>query len=73
MVTTIQIEEGTKKKLDSLKIHHRETYNELITKMIEICSKIDKNDQYDKFLHEIQKKKMKEIWDNKYDESWEKL
>ncbi len=24
--------------------------------------------QYDKFLHEIQKPKMKELWDNKEDE-----
>lgn len=28
-----------------------------------------KEDAYDKFLHEIQKQKMKELWDNKYDES----
>lgn len=34
MVTTIQIEEGLKEKLDKLKIHHRETYNELILRLI---------------------------------------
>jgi len=27
--------------------------------------------QYDKFLEEIQKPKMKELWDNKEDEAWE--
>ena len=29
--------------------------------------------QYGKFLQEIQKKKMKELWDNEYDETWEKV
>ncbi len=28
--------------------------------------------QYDEFLLKIQQEKMKEIWDNKYDEAWEK-
>ena len=35
MVTTIQIDERLKEKLDKLKVHHRETYNELISRMIE--------------------------------------
>ncbi|MDD5650333.1 MAG: hypothetical protein PHF86_07955 [Candidatus Nanoarchaeia archaeon] len=30
-------------------------------------SKIKKYKQYDKFLHEIQKTKMEELWDNKKD------
>ena len=34
MVTTIQIDELLKEKLDSLKIHHRETYNELLVRII---------------------------------------
>ena len=34
MVTTIQINEDLKIKLDELKIHHRETYNELISRII---------------------------------------
>jgi predicted CopG family antitoxin len=38
MVTTIQIDEELKKKLDELKIHHRETYNDLIERLIENCS-----------------------------------
>ena len=33
MVTSIQIEEGTKKMLDKLKTHHRESYNELVKKL----------------------------------------
>jgi hypothetical protein len=38
MVTTIQIDERIKEKLDKLKIHHRETYNELIIRLISNCS-----------------------------------
>jgi hypothetical protein len=29
--------------------------------------------QYDEFLHNIQQRKMKELWDNKEDESWENV
>lgn len=38
MVTTIQIDEKIKEKLDQLKIHHRETYNELISRLINATS-----------------------------------
>ena len=41
MVTTIQIEEKLKAKLDKLKIHHRETYNELIERLTENCTHQD--------------------------------
>jgi len=34
MVTTIQIEEKLKDKLDKLKVHHRESYNDLIVRLI---------------------------------------
>lgn len=34
MVTTIQVDESLKEKLDKLKVHHRETYNELILRII---------------------------------------
>jgi hypothetical protein len=30
------------------------------------------NKKKDKFLHQIQKPKMKKLWDNKEDEDWEK-
>ncbi len=32
-----------------------------------------KRNQYDKFLHRIQQPKMKELWDNKDDKTWENL
>ncbi len=35
MITTIQIDKGLKDKLDKLKVHHRETYNELILRLME--------------------------------------
>ena len=35
MVTTIQIDKKVKVKLDKLKIHYRETYNELISRLLE--------------------------------------
>jgi len=38
MVTTIQLDEKLKEKLDKLKIHHRETYNELISRLINSSS-----------------------------------
>ena len=35
MVTTIQLDNKIKEKLDLLKIHRRETYNELISRLID--------------------------------------
>ncbi len=51
--------------------HPRQTYNELIEKMAKLFLKMKENNQYDEFLHKIQKDKMKELWDNKEDEVWE--
>ena len=34
MVTTIQIDEKVKEKLDKLKMHYRETYNDLVERII---------------------------------------
>lgn len=38
MVTTIQIDEKLKDRLDALKIHHRETYNELLLRLVALSS-----------------------------------
>lgn len=32
---------------------------------------VKKRNQYDEFLHKIQQQKMKELWDNKEDKTWE--
>lgn len=38
MVTTIQIDEKVKEKLDRLKVHHRESYNDLIIRILSSCA-----------------------------------
>ncbi len=70
MATTIQIDESLVESLKSIKEHPRQTYNELIKKMIYIFKNVKKNNQYDEFLHKIQQQKMRELWDNKEDEAW---
>jgi len=43
MITTIQIDDKLKEKLDKLKLHHRETYNELMARIIENFSPKEMN------------------------------
>ncbi|MFH1977740.1 MAG: hypothetical protein ABIJ92_00240 [Candidatus Aenigmatarchaeota archaeon] len=69
--TTIQLEKTVVKGLKEAKEYPEQTYNALIQRMIEIFKQVKDRDQYDKFLHHIQKQKMKELWDNKEDEEWE--
>lgn len=59
-------------KLKTMKESPRETYNELLEKLIAVYKAAKKRNQYDEFLHKIQQPKMKEVWDNKHDEDWEK-
>jgi len=40
MISTIQLDKKTKEKLDNLKIHNRETYNELLLRLLENNSPI---------------------------------
>ena len=49
MVTTIQVDEKLKEKLDKLKVHYRETYNELISRLINSSSpqKLDRESLID--------------------------
>ena len=45
MITTIQLDDKVKAKLDNLKVHYRESYNELIKRLVENFSpKEDKID-----------------------------
>ena len=69
--STILLRKEIIEMLKKAKDNPRQTYNELLEKIIAIYLKIKERDQYDKFLHEIQKPKMQEVWDNKYDEIWE--
>jgi len=69
--STILLKKDLIEKLKEAREHPRQTYNELIMKMIDIFIKIKEQNQYDEFLHKIQQTKMKELWDNKEDEVWE--
>ena len=70
-VTTVQLDKSLVNDLKEIKEYPRQTYNELISHMIEIFKNMKKKNQYDEFLHKIQQPKMKELWDNKEDEAWE--
>lgn len=71
--STILLDKKVINLLKKAKDSPRQTYNELLEKVLMIYMKMRERDQYDKYLHEIQKPKMKEIWDNKYDEVWETI
>jgi hypothetical protein len=71
--TTIQLDRSIVNSLKKIREHPRQTYNELISHMIEIFKNVKKRNQYDEFLHKIQQQKMKELWDNKEDEAWENV
>jgi hypothetical protein len=71
MATTIQLDKSLLNSLKEIKEYPRQTYNELIEKMIKVFKGVKKRNQYDEFLHKVQQIKMKELWDNKEDEEWE--
>ncbi len=70
--TTIQIQKETAQLLKANKDHSRESYDEVIRKLLKSYEKSKAHNQYDDFLHKIQQMKMRELWDNEEDESWEK-
>ena len=69
-VTTIQLDKSLVDSLKTMREYPRQTYNELISRMVEIVKVVKKRNQYDEFLHKVQQTKMKELWDNKEDEEW---
>jgi len=69
--TTIILDKKIVKLLKETKEYPRETYNELLKKMIKIFIETKKRSQYDEFLHKIQQPKMQELWNNREDEAWE--
>ena len=70
-MTTIQLDKSVVNSLKKIRENPRQTYNELISHMIEIFTNVKKRNQYDEFIHKIQQEKMKELWHNKEDEAWE--
>ena len=71
--STILLEKGIIKELKKSKEYPRQTYNDLIKKMIACFASLKKSNQYDEFLHKIQQEKMRELWGNKEDEAWENV
>lgn len=71
--TTIQLDKSLVDSLKELREYPRQTYNELINRMVQIFKSAKQRNQYDEFLHKIQQAKMKELWDNKEDEGWENV
>lgn len=69
--TTIQLDKSVLNLLKDIREHPRQTYEELIQKMIKVFISLKKKNQYDEFLHKIQQQKMKELWNNKEDAEWE--
>jgi hypothetical protein len=69
--TTIQLNKSVVKDLKNIKKYPRETYNETISGLIKLAKESKKRTQYDEFLHRIQQAKMKELWDNPEDDSWQ--
>ncbi|MBI2652671.1 hypothetical protein HYX00_04360 [Candidatus Woesearchaeota archaeon] len=71
--TTIQLDKKVLKKLKDAKEYPRQTYNELLDKVVSVFVAVKKKNSYDEFLHKIQQAKMKELWDNKEDEAWDNV
>lgn len=71
--TTIQIDKKVLEKLKIAKEYPRQTYNELLEKVLSVFISSKKRNTYDEFLHKIQQQKMKELWDNKEDTVWENV
>jgi len=71
--STILLTKDVIEMLKKAKEHPRQTYNELLKKILAIFIKLKQKNQYDEFLHKIQKEKMKELWENKEDEQWENV
>ncbi len=71
-VTTIQLPKEVVAELKKAKKYPRQSYSELILDMVTILKQTKRQTQYDEFLHNIQQRKMKELWDNKEDEDWER-
>ena len=69
--TTIQLNKSVLVSLKEIREHPRQTYEELIKKMIQVYRSLKERNQYDEFLHKIQQQKMKELWDNDEDSEWE--
>lgn len=72
-MTEVQLDKDLVESLKIYRQYPRQPYNELIKHMLVVYQKMTVKNQYDEFLHKIQKEKMAEIWDNSVDEVWESV
>jgi hypothetical protein len=68
--TTILVDRDLKAKLDLVKMHPRESYREVIERTLEVYLE---EKRIGEFFRRAQMESMKKLWDNKYDEAWERL
>ena len=70
-LTTIQIRKSTSRSLKETMMYRRETYDEAIVRLVGLFNSVERKNQYDEFLHKVQQKKMRELWDNEDDGEWD--
>ena len=68
-VTTIQLSKSVVKALKQIKKYPRETYSEIILDLIESAREMK---EFDKFVQEAQKTKMKELWHRGNYSAWDR-
>ena len=71
--STILLDKNIIALLKKAKESPRQTYNDILEKVLAVYLTLRKRSQYDEFLHKIQQPKMKELWNNKEDEAWENV
>ena len=67
-ITTIQLNKSVVKALKQIKKYPRETYSEIILSLIESAKEMK---EFDKFVQEAQKTKMRELWGEGDYSAWE--
>jgi hypothetical protein len=67
-VTTVQLNKSVVKALKHIKKYPRETYNEVILSLIKFSKETK---EFDKFVQQAQKAKMKELWEEGDYTAWE--
>ncbi len=67
-VTTVQLSKSVVKALKQIKKYPRETYSDIILGLIESAKEMK---EFDKFVQEAQKTKMKELWGEGGYSGWE--
>ena len=68
-ITTVQLSKSLVKALKQIKKYPRETYSEIILGLIESAREMK---EFDKFVQEAQRTKMKELWGRGNYSAWER-